>query len=165
MANNKIDLRPHYTFAYCSESMEFGCKHMLYYSKKDRTLHLLYETDEYGCIIGEAEDWELNIQIDEDEAKLLERVFDLLIDSYCIFQNRSETVWVVCDGSDCTVICGKKRAHYEVPCDLEPFESFDVLANQLLSLKNDTYQTDIHGIIRLAREVKVLLEDYINRNK
>ena len=35
----RIDLRPHYTFAYYSESIEFGDKDLLYYSRKDKSLH------------------------------------------------------------------------------------------------------------------------------
>ncbi len=46
MANKKIDLRPHYPFAYCSESMEFGSKQLLYYSRKDKALH---DDDSFYC--------------------------------------------------------------------------------------------------------------------
>lgn len=165
MANKKIDLRPHYPFAYCSESMEFGSKYLLYYSRKDKALHILYKAAEYVYIDSDAEDWDLTIPIAGEDAKLLEQVFGLLVESYQIFSRNGENVWFVCDGYSCTVICGKKRVHYDGPFGQEPFGSFGDLMNHILTLKDDDCQTDIQGFIKFSKEVKKKCEDYLQRNK
>ena len=165
MANKKIDLRPHYPFAYCSEGMEFGCKHLLYYRRKEKAMHILYEAAEYVYIDSDAEDWELTIQIADEDAKLLEEVFGLFMESYQIFSRDEGNVWYICDGYVCTVICGKKRVHYDGPFGQEPFGSFGDLMNYIITLKDDDCQTDIQGIIKSAKVVKAQLEEYINHNK
>lgn len=164
MPKKKIDLRPHYAFAYCSESMEFGCKDMLYYSRKDKTLHILYEAGENGHIVSDAEDWERTIPIADEFARLLEKVFTLLIEAYHVFHENGETLWYVCDGSYSTVISGRRRVHYDGPCGQEPFESFDAMAYKLLSMKENSTKEEIQRFVELVKNVENQLDGFVNGN-
>lgn len=154
MEKRRIDLRPHYAFAYFSESMEFRSKYLLFYSMKDKALHILYESGEYGYIVGDAVDWELIIYITEEDAKLLEMVFSLFIEACRVFQKSAEKLWCACDGSFCTVICGRERVHYEWPCVHEPINSFNAMANELLRLKENCTQKKIRRIVKLAKAIE-----------
>lgn len=164
MKEIKIDLRPHYTFAFCTESMEFGGKHLLYFSRKDHSLHILFEAPKYG-IDSEEENAELSIPLDTAAAKALETVFALFVTAFKLYEKMNNSAWRVCDGSFCTVICGRNRVHYEGPRFDELFESFDNMANSLLSMKAECSQAEIQESLNSANEVKAILEEYIENNR
>ena len=145
--------------------MEFGNKHLIYFSRKDKALYILYELGEGGHLFGDAEEWEATIPIVEDDAMLLEKVFALLVEAYHVFHARGGTLWFVCDGSFCTVISGRRRVHYDGPCGQEPFDSFDSLAYELISLKENNTLEEMRRIVKLAKDVKKQLEGFIGQKQ
>lgn len=130
----KIDLRPHYVFAFHSESSEFGIRHFLYYSRKDSSLHWKIKTSAFGDIVGINEDAEFSMSISSDCASQLERLFGLMIDAYNLYISKGNE-YFVCDGSECIVICGKRRVRFYAPCPDGPLDDFSRLAYDLLNIK------------------------------
>ena len=157
----KIDLRPHYAFAYSVESMTFGSKSLLYYSRKEKALHYKYKASLIDFLDNGKKDIEFSVSISDDDAKALERLFALMIE---VFNAYNGELWRVLDGYECVVICGKRRIRFEGPYFESPFEIFNEIANNLLSIENwDQAQFD--KMMQQVPEIIAKLEKYIEENR
>ena len=157
----KIDLRPHYAFAYSVESMTFGSKSLLYYSRKEKALHYKYKASLIDFLDNGKKEMEFSASISDDDAKALERLFALMIE---VFNAYNGELWHVLDGYECVVICGKRRIRFEGPYFESPFEIFNEIANNLLSIENwDQAQFD--KMMQQVPEIIAKLEKYIEENR
>ena len=157
----KIDLRPHYAFAYSVESMTFGSKSLLYYSRKEKALHYKYKASLIDFLDNGKKEMEFSASISDDDAKALERLFALMIE---VFNAYNGELWHVLDGYECVVICGKRRIRFEGPYFESPFEIFNEIANNLLSIENwDQAQFD--KMMQQVPEIIAKLERYIEENR
>ena len=157
----KIDLRPHYAFAYSVESMTFGSKSLLYYSRKEKALHYKYKASLIDFLDNGKKEMEFSVSISDDDAKALERLFALMIE---VFNAYNGELWHVLDGYECVVICGKRRIRFEGPYFESPFEIFNEIANNLLSIENwDQAQFD--KMMQQVPEIIAKLEKYIEENR
>jgi len=157
----KIDLRPHYAFAYSVESMTFGSKSLLYYSRKEKALHYKYKASLIDFLDNGKKDIEFSVSISDDDAKALERLFALMIE---VFNAYNGELWHVLDGYECVVICGKRRIRFDGPYFESPFEIFNEIANNLLSIENwDQAQFD--KMMQQVPEIIAKLEKYIAENR
>ena len=143
----KIDLRPHYAFAYSVESMTFGSKSLLYYSRKE--------------LDNGKKEMEFSASISDDDAKALERLFALMVDVFNAYKGEP---WHVLDGYECVVICGKRRIRFDGPYFESPFEIFNEIANNLLSIENWN-QAQFEKMMRQVPEIVANLEKYIEENR
>ena len=150
----KIDLRPHYTFAYFSESIEFGDKDLLYYSRKDKSLH-------YKVKIGSYNIDEYIYPISDDDAKALQEVFGLVIDAHQSYFDHQGKPWKFHNGPDCTIICGRRRIHFEQPSVIEPVSFFCEMISMLILLDVDRPETTFKKLVHDIPLVKCLLKVYI----
>ena len=155
----KIDLRPHYTFAYYSASMEFGDKDLLYYSRKDKSLHYKIKASEFNFF--DKEDKEYIYPITDDDVKALQEVFGLVIDAHKAYFDHQGETWEICDGSDCTIICGRRRIHFEEPSIIEPIRAFCEVIYRNLMYDTDHPEPDFKGFIKELPLVVDLLKGYI----
>lgn len=160
MNDVKINIRPHYTFAYYLESMMVGNESLLFYRKKDHSLHYQYKASLLDCIQGE-KDGEYIIPISEEFAYQLEKVFGLMIDAYCIYTSNGEK-WCVLDGSECVLICGKKRVRFNVDSLDEPLDAFCKMANKLSDIKVLKDEVKLKQIFRSLPKIAATLETYIS---
>ena len=94
----KIDLRPHYAFAYSVESMTFGSKSLLYYSRKEKALHYKYKAPIIDFLNDGRKDMEFSVSISDDDAKVLEKLFALMVDVFNAYKGEP---WHVLDGYEC----------------------------------------------------------------
>ena len=157
----KIDLRPHYAFAYSVESMAFGSKSLLYYSRKEKALHYKYMAPIIDFLNDGRKDMEFSVSISDDDAKVLEKLFALMVDVFNAYKGEP---WHVLDGYECVVICGKRRIRFDGPYFESPFEIFNEIANNLLSIENwDQAQFD--KMMRQVPEIVANLEKYIAENR
>ena len=157
----KIDLRPHYAFAYSVESMAFGSKSLLYYSRKEKALHYKYMAPIIDFLNDGRKDMEFSASISDDDAKALERLFALMVDVFNAYKGEP---WHVLDGYECVVICGKRRIRFEGPYFESPFEIFNEIANNLLSIENWN-QAQFEKMMRQVPEIVANLEKYIEENR
>ena len=157
----KIDLRPHYAFAYSVESMTFGSKSLLYYSRKEKALHYKYMAPIIDFLNDGRKDMEFSVSISDDDAKVLEKLFALMVDVFNAYKGEP---WHVLDGYECVVICGKRRIRFEGPYFESPFEIFNEIANNLLSIENWN-QTQFDKMMRQVPEIVANLEKYIEENR
>ena len=157
----KIDLRPHYAFAYSVESMTFGSKSLLYYSRKEKALHYKYKASLIDFLDNGKKEMEFSASISDDDAKALERLFALMIE---VFNAYNGELWHVLDGYECVVICGKRRIRFEGPYFESPFEIFNEIANNLLSIENWN-QAQFEKMMRQVPEIVANLEKYIEENR
>ena len=157
----KIDLRPHYAFAYSVESMTFGSKSLLYYSRKEKALHYKYKASLIDFLDNGKKEMEFSASISDDDAKALERLFALMIE---VFNANNGELWHVLDGYECVVICGKRRIRFEGPYFESPFEIFNEIANNLLSIENWN-QAQFEKMMRQVPEIVANLEKYIEENR
>lgn len=158
MNNVRIDIRPHYTFAFYLESMVFGNKSLLYYSRKDGSLHIKHVASKYDCGYDVEEDKEYTIAISNNNAFLLEKAFGAMVDAYNTYINYFGEPWYICDGSVCLVICGKKRVRFETPCPDDTLDSFCVMAYNLLSDEQDYKE-----ILKSVPQIIDALEKYASK--
>ena len=157
----KIDLRPHYAFAYSVESMAFGSKSLLYYSRKEKALHYKYKASLIDFLDNGKKEMEFSASISDDDAKALERLFVLMVDVFNAYKGEP---WHVLDGYECVVICGKRRIRFDGPYFESPFEIFNEIANNLLSIENwDQAQFD--KMMQQVPEIIAKLEKYIAENR
>ena len=145
----QFDLRPHYAFAYYAKSMEFESKELLYYSRKENALHYKFKASRFDIEYRKLKDMECSVPIPDKEAKALETVFGLMVDAMKAYKGEP---WYVCDGCCCTVICGKRRVHFESPC-MEPFEDFYHMANSLLRIMEKWNQKQFEETMKMVPEV------------
>ena len=157
----KIDLRPHYAFAYSVESMAFGSKSLLYYSRKEKALHYKYMAPIIDFLNDGKKDMEFSVSISDDDAKALERLFALMVDVFNAYKGEP---WHVLDGYECVVICGKRRIRFDGPYFESPFEIFNEIANNLLSIENWN-QAQFEKMMRQVPEIVANLEKYIEENR
>ena len=157
----KIDLRPHYAFAYSVESMAFGSKSLLYYSRKEKALHYKYMAPIIDFLNDGKKDMEFSVSISDDDAKVLEKLFALMVDVFNAYKGEP---WHVLDGYECVVICGKRRIRFDGPYFESPFEIFNEIANNLLSIENWN-QTQFDKMMRQVPEIVANLEKYIAENR
>lgn len=157
----KIDLRPHYAFAYSVESMAFGSKSLLYYSRKEKALHYKYMAPIIDFLNDGKKDMEFSVSISDDDAKVLEKLFALMVDVFNAYKGEP---WHVLDGYECVVICGKRRIRFDGPCFESPFEIFNEIANNLLSIENWN-QAQFEKMMRQVPEIVANLEKYIEENR
>jgi len=157
----KIDLRPHYAFAYSVESMAFGSKSLLYYSRKEKALHYKYMAPIIDFLNDGRKDMEFSASISDDDAKALERLFALMVDVFNAYKGEP---WHVLDGYECVVICGKRRIRFEGPYFESPFEIFNEIANNLLSIENWN-QAQFEKMMRQVPEIVANLEKHIAENR
>ena len=157
----KIDLRPHYAFAYSVESMAFGSKSLLYYSRKEKALHYKYKASLIDFLDNGKKEMEFSASISDDDAKALERLFALMVDVFNAYKGEP---WHVLDGYECVLICGKRRIRFDGPYFESPFEIFNEIANNLLSIENwDQAQFD--KMMQQVPEIIANLEKYIAENR
>jgi hypothetical protein len=157
----KIDLRPHYAFAYSVESMAFGSKSLLYYSRKEKALHYKYMAPIIDFLNDGRKDMEFSVSISDDDAKVLEKLFALMVDVFNAYKGEP---WHVLDGYECVVICGKRRIRFDGPYFESPFEIFNEIANNLLSIENWN-QAQFEKMMRQVPEIIAKLEKYIAENR
>lgn len=157
----KIDLRPHYAFAYSVESMTFGSKSLLYYSRKEKALHYKYKASLIDFLDNGKKEMEFSASISDDDAKALERLFALMVDVFNAYKGEP---WHVLDGYECVVICGKRRIRFDGPYFESPFEIFNEIANNLLSIENWN-QAQFGKMMRQVPEIVANLEKYIEENR
>jgi len=157
----KIDLRPHYAFAYSVESMAFGSKSLLYYSRKEKALHYKYMAPIIDFLNDGRKDMEFSVSISDDDAKVLEKLFALMVDVFNAYKGEP---WHVLDGYECVVICGKRRIRFEGPYFESPFEIFNEIANNLLSIENWN-QAQFEKMMRQVPEIVANLEKHIAENR
>ena len=157
----KIDLRPHYAFAYSVESMTFGSKSLLSYSRKEKALHYKYKASLIDFLDNGKKEMEFSASISDDDAKALERLFALMVDVFNAYKGEP---WHVLDGYECVVICGKRRIRFDGPYFESPFEIFNEIANNLLSIENWN-QAQFEKIMRQVPEIVANLEKYIEENR
>jgi hypothetical protein len=157
----KIDLRPHYAFAYSVESMAFGSKSLLYYSRKEKALHYKYMAPIIDFLNDGRKDMEFSVSISDDDAKVLEKLFALMVDVFNAYKGEP---WHVLDGYECVVICGKRRIRFDGPYFESPFEIFNEIANNLLSIENWN-QAQFEKMMRQVPEIVANLEKYIEENR
>ena len=157
----KIDLRPHYAFAYSVESMAFGSKSLLYYSRKEKALHYKYMAPIIDFLNDGRKDMEFSVSISDDDAKVLEKLFALMVDVFNAYKGEP---WHVLDGYECVVICGKRRIRFEGPYFESPFEIFNEIANNLLSIENWD-QTQFDKMMQQVPEIIAKLEKHIAENR
>jgi len=157
----KIDLRPHYAFAYSVESMAFGSKSLLYYSRKEKALHYKYKASLIDFLDNGKKEMEFSASISDDDAKVLEKLFALMVDVFNAYKGEP---WHVLDGYEYVVICGKRRIRFDGPYFESPFEIFNEIANNLLSIENwDQAQFD--KMMQQVPEIIAKLEKYIAENR
>ena len=159
MKEVKIDLRPHYTFAYYTRGAMFGNESLLYYSKKDGSLHCLSGSSLIESFMEEGNDNEYVMPISETEAKNLEKVFGLMVDAIKLCQEH-EDFWCVLDGEECLVICGRKRSRFDGPGPNEQLEPFNKMADRLLQINGD--KNKLQKIMKTVPKVSETLEKYIS---
>lgn len=159
----KIDLRPHYTFAYYSEGMEFGNKDLLYYSRKDKSLHYKTKVSFYRVeVLGEnIEDAEYVYPITDDDVKVLQEIFRLVIDAQNAYFKKGGEPWFVCDGSECTVICGRRRIHFDGPSAIESINYFCDIIHRNIFIDDEQTKPDFSRLIKQLPEVKEMLIGFI----
>lgn len=157
----KIDLRPHYAFAYSVESMAFGSKSLLYYSRKEKALHYKYKASLIDFLDNGKKEMEFSASISDDDAKALERLFALMVDVFNAYKGEP---WHVLDGYECVVICGKRRIRFDGPYFESPFEIFNEIANNLLSIENWN-QAQFEKMMRQVPEIVANLEKHIAENR
>ena len=157
----KIDLRPHYAFAYSVESMAFGSKSLLYYSRKEKALHYKYMAPIIDFLNDGRKDMEFSVSISDDDAKVLEKLFALMVDVFNAYKGEP---WHVLDGYECVLICGKRRIRFDGPYFESPFEIFNEIANNLLSIENWN-QAQFEKMMRQVPEIVANLEKYIEENR
>jgi hypothetical protein len=68
------------------------------------------------------------------------------------------------DGYECVVICGKRRIRFDGPYFESPFEIFNEIANNLLSIENWN-QAQFEKMMRQVPEIVANLEKYIEENR
>ena len=157
----RIDLRPHYTFAYYQHGMEFEHKTLLYYSKKDKALHYKYKAPIEDFRFDGREDMENSVPISDEDAQALERVFGIMADAI----GAVKKPWMVCDGCFCVVICGKRRVNYQGPACDSPFSNFDEMIDRLFGVMEKWNQADFEEAMKQVPKVAERLENYIAGNK
>lgn len=104
---------------------------------------------------------EFSASISDDDAKALERLFALMIE---VFNAYNGELWHVLDGYECVVICGKRRIRFEGPYFESPFEIFNEIANNLLSIENWN-QAQFEKMMRQVPEIVANLEKHIAENR
>jgi hypothetical protein len=156
----KIDLRPPYVFAYYSESSEFGIADIVYYSKQDMLLHYRHKASEWSFVNENNKDEESVFAIADNDVNALQEVFGLMIDAYISYLKRGGEEWFVCDGSFCTVICGRKRVHFEGP-SIEPFCSFENMIYQTLIIDDERERPDYEELRKQLPIVKERLKNLL----
>ena len=156
------DLRPHYVFAFHTESREFwDCKTLIYYSRKDKYLHYEHTGSKYSYICDDFKDMVCVFAIADEDINALQEVFGLMIDAYNTYIKRGGERWLLCDGSTCTVICGRKRIHFMWPGQ-DPFESFCNMVYQTLSITEEREKPDYEELRKLLPVVKEKLVNFLN---
>lgn len=123
----KIDLRPHYVFAYYVEYLDSPSRALLYYSRRDGALHYKYEASPFYFMGDKHKDMECAVPIRKEEALMIEGVFSLMIESF----KAGYEPWSVLDGYECMVICGRQRIRFAGPCPPSPFAEFLDFVNRL----------------------------------
>jgi hypothetical protein len=154
-----IDLRPHYAFAYYMEGAMFQNRSLLYYNRKEKTLHYLYEAG--ISYMDDRKDMERTVTISDENAKALERVFGLMVDAV----NADKNHWDVLDGYECVLICGRRRVRFDGPIFEPPFGYINDIAGHLLEIMEDWNQAKFDKTLKSVPEITEKLERYIAENK
>ena len=150
----KIDMRPHYTFAFYSEGMEFQTKTLLYYSRKEKALYYKLCASEIDKEFREMEDRELKQSISDDDAEVLERLFCSMVDAMKSYKGEP---CFVCDGSENVVVCGKRRVRYEGPYLEKPFGAFESIVYRLHEMMKEDNSSALESIIKdVPQAIEVL---------
>ncbi len=157
MSNVYIDLRPHYIFAYSSDSMEFGSRQLLFYNKKDKSLHYKKEPGMFEVDSEEAK--EFTLPISDEKADVIKEMFRLMIETFNSYPGEP---WFVLDGSECVVICGKKRIRFQGPCFDEPFGSFYNAANHLCQAVEGTGEESFEDVMSEVKEASRVLQEHLS---
>ena len=154
-----IDLRPHYAFAYYMEGAMFQNRSLLYYNRKEKTLHYLYEAG--ISYMDDRKDMERTVTISDENAKALERVFGLMVDAV----NADKNHWDVLDGYECVLICGRRRVRFDGPIFEPPFGYINDIAGHLLEIMEDWNQAEFDKTLKSVPKITEKLERYIAENK
>ena len=154
-----IDLRPHYAFAYYMEGSMFQNRSLLYYNRKEKALHYLYEAG--ISYMDDRKDMERTVTISDEDAKALERVFMLMVDAV----NADKNHWNVLDGCECVLICGRHRARFDGPVSELPFCYVNDIAGHLFEIMEDWDQTEFDKTLQSVPEITKKLEMYVAENK
>jgi hypothetical protein len=141
--------------------MTFGSKSLLYYSRKEKALHYKYKASLIDFLDNGKKEMEFSASISDDDAKALERLFALMVDVFNAYKGEP---WHVLDGYECVVICGKRRIRFDGPYFESPFEIFNEIANNLLSIENWN-QAQFEKMMRQVPEIVANLEKYIEENR
>jgi hypothetical protein len=154
-----IDLRPHYAFAYYMEGSMFQNRSLLYYNRKEKALHYLYEAG--ISYMDDRKNMERTVTISDEDAKALERVFGLMVDAV----NADKNVWSVLDGYECVLIYGKRRVRFDGLVFEPPFRYVNDIAGHLMEIMEDWNQTEFDKMLKSVPEITEKLERYIAENK
>ena len=136
-------------------------KSLLYYSRKEKALHYKYMAPIIDFLNDGRKDMEFSVSISDDDAKVLEKLFALMVDVFNAYKGEP---WHVLDGYECVVICGKRRIRFDGPYFESPFEVFNEIANNLLSIENWN-QAQFEKMMRQVPEIVANLEKYIEENR
>lgn len=159
----KIDLRPPYVFAYYIETMAWVDKReLLYYSRKDNSLHFKHQASFCNFMNENDKDRECNYAIADVDISALQDVFSLMIDAYIAFFKKEGDRWRVLDGSEYTVICGRRRIQFDGPRFKEPFQSFCEMIERTLFIDAEKERPDYEELRKQLPLVKEKLLSYLN---
>ena len=154
-----IDLRPHYAFAYYMEGAMFQNRSLLYYNRKEKTLHYLYEAG--ISYMDDRKDMERTVTISDENAKALERVFGLMVDAV----NADKNHWAVLDGYECVLISGRRRVRFDGPISEPPFCYVGDICDRLMEIMENYGQTEFGKVMNQIPKIAEKIEDYISKNK
>ena len=158
----KFNIRSPYTFAYFVESMQVGSASLLFYLRKDSSLHYQYTAHLFESDLNEG-DKESVIPISDDLASQLERVFGLMIDAYNIYTAKREHWSIVNDGGECVLICGKKRVRFnDAGVDFPLLDDFRRMINQLSDLVLSGDEKELNQLYMSLQKIVATLETYIS---
>lgn len=99
-------------------------------------------------------DMECAVPIRKEEALMIEGVFSLMIESF----KAGYEPWIVLDGYECTVICGRQRIRFDGPCYHTPFAAFTNFASRLIKVMEHWDKSLFEETLMLIPEVLARLE-------
>jgi len=133
------------------EGAMFQNRSLLYYNRKEKTLHYLYEAG--ISYMDDRKDMERTVTISDENAKALERVFGLMVDAV----NADKNHWDVLDGYECVLICGRRRVRFDGPIFEPPFGYINDIAGHLLEIMEDWNQAKFDKTLKSVPEIIFLL--------
>lgn len=156
---NPTDLRPNYAFAYYMKGTMFQNRSLIYYNRKEKTLHYQYEAG--ISYMDDRKDMERTVTVSDENAKALETAFGLMVDAVYTVKNS----WAVLDGCECVLICGRRRVRFDGPIFEPPFVYVNDIAGHLLEIMEEWNQVEFEKTMKLVPKITERLKMYIAEHK